>query len=152
MKNDLVYSVQRDYPQIYLACHVDHVRARSSEHGISARDASLLAHLDSAEAQTAGALAAHLGVAASTLSATLMRLESLGLVARTRGGADRRFVAPKLTAKGRAAIASTSVLDAKRVASLLDGLSAPDRRRAAEGLRLLASAAAKLARNAKPVD
>jgi len=62
MTNDLVFRIQRDYPRIYLACHVDHVRARTSPHGISSRDASLLAHLDASEAQTAGALAAHLGI------------------------------------------------------------------------------------------
>ena len=109
MKNDPVFQIQRDYPRIYLACHVDHVRARTSVHGISSRDSSLLAHLDASDAQTAGALAAHLGVAASTLSATLMRLESLNYLTRSREGSDKRFVAPKLTAKGREAIAATSV-------------------------------------------
>lgn len=42
----LARDVQRFYPWIYLACHVDHIRARSTDHRLSTRDASLLAHLD----------------------------------------------------------------------------------------------------------
>ena len=152
MKNDLVYRVQRDYPRIYLACHVDHVRARTSEHGVSSRDASLLAHLDASDAHTAGALAEHLGLAASTLSATLMRLEALGLVERRREARDRRFVAPRLTAKGRGAIAATSVLDAGRVGEMLANLTPAERKRAADGLALLAKGASKIARKSSQGD
>lgn len=149
MKSDLVFQIQRDYPRIYLACHVDHVRARTSSHGISSRDASLLAHLDASDAQTAGGLAGHLGIAASTLSATLMRLEALGYLTRVRGAKDRRFVAPKLTAKGRDAVAATSVLDAKRVGAVLARLSTVERKRAADGLALLAAAASASVRKTK---
>ena len=149
MKDDLVFQIQRDYPRIYLACHVDHVRARTSVHGISSRDASLLAHLDASGAQTAGALAAHLGVAASTLSATLMRLEALGYLTRTRGGGDKRFVAPRLTSKGRDAVAATSVLDKGRVAEALDALTATERKAAVHGLALLAKGATAIVRKRK---
>lgn len=149
MTDELVFRIQRDYPRIYLACHVDHVRARTSPHGISSRDASLLAHLDASEAETAGDLAKHLGIAASTLSATLMRLEELGYLARVRGAKDRRFVAPKLTAKGREAVGDASVLDAGRVAQVLARLKPAERRRAADGLALLAGAASALQRGSK---
>lgn len=149
MNSDLVFRIQRDYPRIYLACHVDHVRARTSSHGISSRDASLLAHLDASDAQTAGELAAHLGIAASTLSATLTRLESLGYLDRVRGTTDRRFVAPKLTAKGRDAVAGTSVLNAERVAAALSQLTPAERKRAADGLALLAKAASTIKRKTK---
>lgn len=149
MNSDLVFRIQRDYPRIYLACHVDHVRARTSSHGISSRDASLLAHLDASDAQTAGELAAHLGIAASTLSATLTRLESLGYLDRVRGTADRRFVAPKLTGKGRNAVAGTSVLNAERVAEALECLTPAERKRAADGLALLAKAASTIKRKTK---
>ncbi len=144
--NDLVYRIQRDYPRVYLACHVDHVRARTSTHGISSRDASVLAHLDASDEQSAGRLAKHLGIAASTLSATLVRLESLGYLKRVKDAEDRRRVAPRLTAKGRDAIANTSVLDAKRVARALEKLTAQERIRAAEGLALLAKGASAIAR------
>ena len=149
MKNDPVFQIQRDYPRIYLACHVDHVRARTSVHGISSRDSSLLAHLDASDAQTAGALAAHLGVAASTLSATLMRLESLNYLTRSREGSDKRFVAPKLTAKSREAIAATSVLDKARVAEALAVLTAKERAAAVRGLALLAKGATAIVRKRK---
>ncbi len=149
MKDDPVFQVQRDYPRIYLACHVDHVRARTSVHGISSRDASLLAHLDASEAQTAGALAAHLGITASTLSATLMRLEALDYLTRTRAGGDKRFVAPRLTSKGRDTIAATSVLDKGRVAEALDALTAKERKAAVHGLALLAKGAMAIVRRRK---
>ena len=141
MSEQLTFQILRDYPRIYLACHVDHVRARTSEHGISSRDSSLLAHLDASDAQTAGELAAHLGIAASTLSATLVRLEKLGYLTRARDKADKRFVAPKLTTKGREAVAAASVLDKGRVALLLGQLSPKEQREAVRGLGLLARAA-----------
>jgi DNA-binding MarR family transcriptional regulator len=152
MKNDLVYRIQRDYPRIYLACHVDHVRARTSVHGISSRDASLLAHLDAGDARSAGGLAMHLGIAASTLSATLARLETHGYLERVRDGDDRRFVAPRLTARGREAVAGTSVLDGARVGEMLGNLAPAERKRAADGLALLAKGASKIARKSKTGD
>ncbi|MCE9524290.1 MAG: MarR family winged helix-turn-helix transcriptional regulator, partial [Alphaproteobacteria bacterium] len=89
------------------------------------------------------------GVAASTLSATLMRLEALGYLSRVRAAADRRFVAPKLTPKGRDAVAGTSVLNAARVAEALENLTPAERKRAVDGLALLAKAASALKRHAK---
>ncbi|HEV3485360.1 MAG TPA: hypothetical protein VG106_08135, partial [Vicinamibacterales bacterium] len=62
----LVVEVQRFYPQIYLACHVDHVRAASTKWRLSSRDASVLSHLDKDVAISPRALASHLGVVAST--------------------------------------------------------------------------------------
>lgn len=141
MTEQLIFQILRDYPRIYLACHVDHVRARTSEYGISSRDSSLLAHLDASEAQAVGDLADHLGVAASTLSATLARLEKLNYLTRSRDKADKRFVAPKLTSKGRDAVAAASVLDKSRVAKLLEQLSPKEQREAVRGLGLLARAA-----------
>ena len=48
MRDKAVLEIQRLYPQIYLACHVDHVRASSTEWRLSSRDSSILAHLDTA--------------------------------------------------------------------------------------------------------
>jgi len=45
-KDDDIHDVQRLYPQIYVACHTDHVRAVSTEWRISSQDASILVHLD----------------------------------------------------------------------------------------------------------
>jgi DNA-binding MarR family transcriptional regulator len=144
VKRHLVREVQRYYPQIYLACHVDHVRARSTPYRVSSHDAALLAHLDTREPITAGQLAAHLGVVPSTLSESLRRLETLGYAARTRRAGDRRTVELRLTEAGAEAMAGGSVLDAERVARLLGRLTPAERTRAVRGLALLARAARAL--------
>jgi DNA-binding MarR family transcriptional regulator len=144
MAADPVAAVQRHYPQIYLACHVDHVRAASTSFRLSAKDSAVLAHLDERRGLTAGRLARHLGVAASTLSAAIQRLGRLGYITRTPRPRDRRTVDLRLTALGSEAMAATSVLDRRRVASLLGRLSAPESRRAVAGLALLARAANEL--------
>jgi hypothetical protein len=58
---DAVRRVQRAYPQLYLACHVEHT-TRRRRHDLSDRDSSVLAHLDELSPVTPGKLAAHLGV------------------------------------------------------------------------------------------
>src|ERR1700722_17718941 len=93
-------ALQRHYPQIYLACHADHVRARSTPYRLSAKDSMLLSHLDEDEPISAGELARHCGVAASTMSATLQRLEAQGYIQRTPKARDRRNVELRLTARG----------------------------------------------------
>ncbi|HTQ32058.1 MAG TPA: MarR family transcriptional regulator [Opitutaceae bacterium] len=143
MPPNLVSAVQRHYPQIYTACHVDHVRAASTEYQLSAKDSALLAHLDERTAISAGKLARHLGVAASTLSAALQRLESLGYLIRTPRTRDRRAIELRRTPKGTAAMEATSVLDTRRVAGVLARLRPAERRRAVAGLALLARAALK---------
>lgn len=141
MPSDLVTAIQRFYPQIYLACHVDHVRAVSTAYRISAQDSSLLAHLDERHPLLAGALAQHLGIAASTLSAAIKRLERLGYLTRRARSRDRRHIELRLTTKGVNAMTQTSVLDPVRLAAVLEELSPAARRRAVAGLGLLAEAA-----------
>lgn len=140
----LVHDVQRFYPWIYLACHVDHIRARSSDHALSARDASLLAHLDPREPITAGELAGHLSVGAPAISAAVGRLEALGYLKRERRASNRRVVELRLTEVGAKAMASGSVLDTRRVARLLARLAPSEARRAVDGLAALARAARAL--------
>jgi DNA-binding MarR family transcriptional regulator len=139
-----VRAVQIAYPQIYLACHTRHTRARSSAFRLSARDSSLLVHLDEAQPTRPAALARHMGVGAPTMSAALRRLETLGYVVRTTPPADRRGVELRLTAKGAEALSATSVLEAARVQALLRTLTAADRARAVAGLTLLGRAARAL--------
>lgn len=141
MLEKLVRDVQRFYPQIYLACHIDHVRQRTTEWKLSSRDSSILSHLDCEHAISPRRLAAHLGVALSTLSATIARLESHGYITSTAPRSDRRKRELRLTAKGADAMASTSVLDAAKVRALLDRLNPRERREAVRGLSLLARAA-----------
>ncbi len=141
MLNQLAVEIQRLYPQIYLACHVDHVRSVSTKWRLSSQDSSLLAHLDKNHATSPRVLARHLGVAPSTLSATIARLEQLGYLTNTAARRDKRQRCLHLTTLGAEAMSATSVLDRARVRRLLQELSLPERDLAVEGMRLLARAA-----------
>jgi DNA-binding MarR family transcriptional regulator len=144
MADDDVFEIQRLYPQIYIACHNDHIRASSTRWRISSQDASVLVHLDQEAGLRPSALAKHLGVAASTLSATISRLEKLGYLSNTPAENDKRQRELKLTVQGAAAVAATSVLNEERVRALVRKLSPAERELAVRGLGLLAKAARKL--------
>jgi DNA-binding MarR family transcriptional regulator len=136
-----VLSILKSYPKIYLACHVDHVRRRSTTFALSSSDSSLLVHLTSKQGTRASALAQHLGVRPSTLSASLKRLGALGYLRANVAPSDRRQKLLTLTRKGEAALVATSVLDPIRVRALLSEMNSGDRKLAVEGLALLAHAA-----------
>jgi len=136
--------LQTCYPKIYLACHTRHRKAASSETYISARDSSLLAHLDEARGMTPTTLARHLGVGRSTLSAAMKRLIALGYVASTVNGRDSRSTILRLTPRGAAAMRNSSVLEPERVKRLLAAMEPGDRRAALGGLALLADAAERM--------
>lgn len=142
--DDAILALLRNYPQIYLACHVDHVRARSNPHALSARDASLLSHLSHERGLAAAALARHMGVRPSTLSAALARLEKLDYIVRDVDPHDGRIHRLRLSARGEIAMTESSVLDPERAAALLALLLPDERARALEGLSLLARAAREL--------
>jgi DNA-binding MarR family transcriptional regulator len=144
MRDDLVFEVQRLYPQIYMACHVGHVRAGSTKFRLSSNGASILAHLSLSKGTSPRTLAGHLGVAPSTLSAALKRLGRLGYIANTPKAADRRQRELWLTELGAEAMRSTSVLDVERVALMLDKLPPREQKMAVRGLDLLARAARQL--------
>ena len=144
MNDDDVFEIQRLYPQIYIACHTDHVRAVSTKWRISSQDASILVHLDRDAGLSPRALANHLGVAPSTLSAAIARLAELGYLTNEPNGTDRRKRELRLTARGAEAIASTSVLNAERVSVLLKKLKPAERKAAVHGMALLARAARRL--------
>jgi DNA-binding MarR family transcriptional regulator len=131
--------VQVAFPQVYLACHTRHERKRSNPHELSARDAAILAHLDKQTSIAPSRLAAHLGLARSTLSEALKRLEALGFVRPPNGptGGGRRS-SVFLSSLGAEAIRDTSVLETPRLQAALGTASGPELRAIAAGMRLLA--------------
>ncbi len=141
--NDLdaaVSSIQRSYPRVYHACHVDHVRRRSTRHRLSAHDSALLSHLDPDVALTPSDLARHFGVAKSTLTAAIQRLEKLGYLTRMVNAKDRRRIELRLAPLGEEAMEETSVLDVKRLQKVLLTMGTKERNAAVSGLALLARA------------
>jgi len=152
MSNRDVELVQRCYPQIYLACHKRHIRASSTAYRLSARDSSILVHLNETVPVAPTELAAHLSVRGSTLSAAIHRLERLGYVQRKRMPRDRRTVALTLTPHGAQAMAETSVLDSERVRAVLTRLDQSERKRALEGLELLARASRQTMSKTEPKE
>lgn len=145
----IVLAIQQLYPRIYHACHVGHRPGKRSPWRLAEHEAALLAHLDPVHGVTARELGAHLHKGAPALSATIARLEGLGLVQRElrRGRSPARGIT--LTAAGVAAVQSASVLDADRLRSLVARLSPRQQLDAVRGLRLLAEAATARGTNAK---
>ncbi|MGQ0760840.1 MAG: MarR family winged helix-turn-helix transcriptional regulator [Acidobacteriota bacterium] len=144
MSADDIYEVQRLYPQIFLACHTNHVRAATTRWKLSSHDSAILSHLDRSSGLSPRSLAKHLSVAPSTLSASIKRLTSLGYLTCDAPANDKRRREIRLTARGAEAIAATSVLDRERVRRMLKRLKPADRRAALNGLALLARAAREL--------
>jgi len=136
-----VLDVLRAYPQIYHACHIEHRTRAKSPTGLTERDGSLLAHIGADGGSSPAALARHIGVSPSTLSAALARLERRGLVRLEPVADDARKRRILLTKGGQEALVRNSVLDAGRVAKLLHSMDPAERRQAIEGLKLLAAAA-----------
>jgi len=141
VSNRDVRAVQVAYPQIYFACHTRHIRRASTPTHLSAADSTLLAHLDEDEPVRPTALARHLGLAASTMSAAIARLAGHGYVTHAAAPRDKRATELRLSRKGAAAMQASSVLDQDRVAAMLARLRPPHRRQALKGLALLARAA-----------
>ena len=139
----LIRRVQRAYPQIWFACHVEH-RTRRAEDGLTDRDAGILEHLDAAPGQRAGELARHLGIGKSSLSAQVKRLIALGLIEQkvADDARERRLV---LTRKAETMLIAASPLDAKRLHAVLDVLPPRERQQAVDGIELLARGARTLA-------
>src|SRR4051812_1483406 len=133
-----VATVQLTYPQVYYACHTRHQRKRTTEHALSARDSSILAHCSAETAILPARLATHLSIARSTLSEAIKKLTQTGHVRRVAAvNGDRRHSGIVLTPKGLRAIRETSVLESARLAAVLGEASPSDRVAIVAGLTKL---------------
>jgi|ERR1017187_9794806 DNA-binding MarR family transcriptional regulator len=142
--DQVIQVVQVSYPQVYLACHTRHQRKRSTDHRLSARDATILAHLDRERATRPSRLADHLSVSRSTASEALKRLSALGYIVRTAPSGDRRVAGALLTLKGARAIRDTSVLETARLRAALLRASRDERVAIVTGMTRLAEACRRL--------
>jgi DNA-binding MarR family transcriptional regulator len=139
--------IQFAYPQVYYACHTRHLRVRSSAVHLSERDSAILVHLDRATPTSLSELARHMGLAVSTLSEAVTRLETFGFLVKQAGhGGDRRHVGITLTPKAVTAVRAASVLDAQRLRAAMRRLSAAQRDDVITGLATLAQACRKVAK------
>jgi DNA-binding MarR family transcriptional regulator len=129
------------YPRIFFACHTRHVRDERSGSVLTSHQASILDHLDEREPMRLSDLAEHMGVTPGTMSIHVDRLERTGFVSRQRSRNDGRQVELRLTEDGVRVRDDKSVLDPELVARMLGVMTAADRKRAVEGLALLAGAA-----------
>ena len=129
------------YAQIYFACHTRHVHDPESGTRVSARQASILSHLDSVDPTPVSQLAAHMGVTVSTMSIAIDRLERQGYVVRARSESDARVRHVRLTVAGERLRTAQKVLEPRLVSAMLARLSPADRRDALRGLELLGAAA-----------
>lgn len=149
MSKSGVETVLRCYPQIYFACHRRHVRDPKTKAVLTARQASVLDHLDALEGTSLLDLAKHMGVTASTMSLMVDRLEHGGYVRRERSPEDGRRVDLRLTKAGMRIKEQQNVLEPELVAAMLKRLDPPQCRQALDGLELLSEAAREMMASGK---
>jgi len=141
---DDVRAVLALYPRVFMACHTRHVRDPQSQRLVSARQASILDHLDTTEPVSLGGLARHSGVTPATMSIAVDRLVRDGYVRRKRASADARRIELTLTEAGARVREANSVLDAERVRLLLEQLAPEQRAAGIQGLTVLADGAQRI--------
>jgi len=80
-------------------------KALMAETGLTPSQLIFLQMLDNGEEQTAGHVAARMGITQATATALIHKLEAAGMVSRRRGDTDRRQVWLSLTDAGRKVLA-----------------------------------------------
>jgi DNA-binding MarR family transcriptional regulator len=128
-------------PRIDFACRTRSVRDPESGQTLTAHQIRTLTQLDREDPTMVTELADFLGVTPSTMSLNLKRLEVSGFIERTRDPADRRVMNVVLTESGLRVRDLATPFDAERVAAMLSRLRPDERRRALDGLAVLADAA-----------
>jgi len=129
------------YVRIHFACHVRGVSGPKSRPSISTHQQSVLEFLNAKEGTTVLDLARHVGVAPSTMSLTLDRLEKGAYVQRRKDSTDGRRTMIFLTAEGDRIKRKQKVLEPDLIAAMLSRMPAARRKEAIAGLRSLTDAA-----------
>ena len=114
--DEAVLRIQLAYPKIYLACHKKHQNARTSAHGLSPRDSSLLAHLDPVRPVEQAELGRHLGLAKSTLSEAMAWLVECGFALRARAERnERRLPVEEVVSLAHSILGTLAAAHTKRI-------------------------------------
>jgi len=140
-----VQRVLSAHRRVLEACRARELRSEDGGTVLTRHQGRILTYLDPEDPVMVTELAEYAGVTASTMSLTLKRLEEAGLVRRERDPDDRRVVNVCVTPLGASMRERARELDPQRVDALLASLRPEERRRAVEGLSLLADAADALA-------
>ena len=109
-------------------------RSLSPASGLSLTAAATLATLERSGPSRLTWLAAREGVTQPAMTQLIARLQDAGLVDRAADPADGRVVQVRITADGRAMLASRRAVRAERLAGLLDRLSPGEREALAAAL------------------
>lgn len=139
----LIRRIQRAYPQVWFACHVEH-RSRRTDRALTDRDVGILEHIEATPGLRASELAHHLGIGRPALSVHIKRLTQQGYLLQ-QAGDDAREKRIRLTASAREVLSTASALDASQLGRMLGVLDRDERARAVAGLELLAMAARRVA-------
>jgi DNA-binding MarR family transcriptional regulator len=137
------------YPDIFLACHRQHLREDGGGRAITEHQASVLDHLDVERSITLSNLAEHMGVSRSTMSITVERLVRGAYVVRRRDRKGGRCVGLTLTANGLRVKEETGVLDPQLVREMFRLMPAEELEVALGGIERLATYARILLKRRK---
>lgn len=108
---------------------------------LSEKQLRTLSYLDVEDPTMVTELADFIGVTASTMSLNLTRLEAGGYVTRARDPHDRRARNVRLTEEGHRILEGHAPFDPERLSALLTHVRPEDRKRALDGMAILAEAA-----------
>jgi DNA-binding MarR family transcriptional regulator len=139
-----VETVLECYVRIYFACHARSSAKLGKRPVISASQANVLEFLDVSSGITVLDLARLLGIAPSTMSLTLDRLERATFVRRRKDPGDGRRTLIYLTPAGLAVKRQQQFLEPALISAMLNRLPAPRRKEVIASLLTLSQAASEL--------
>lgn len=106
-------------------------------YGVTTQQAHTLTVISEASGITMGALSERLGIATSTLTRNIAKLEQDGLVTRSRTSDDARAVQVALTDAGRAKLVEVEECYTKSFSIILQCIAPEDRETVIKGFQIL---------------